>query len=727
MSVSDFLIILQWWAWILLVGSLLLPFTTKLFSSFFDKGYIFSKIIGIALLSYLVFVLGATHIAPFHREVIFGLLALFTTFHIAFLLKRKSLEIHTNWKLFIVEELLFFLSLVFWSFVRQHQPDIHGLEKFMDFGFINSILRTDYFPPKDMWYSPYPINYYYFGHIATAVLTKLSDIPSFYTFNLMVATIFAFCVTCGFSLGGNFLALSGFLQKKGKSFFLPFVIVGIISAYMLSLGGNFHTLYTFFKPYQNENPVPFWQLVFSPNTFPNSYWYPNATRFIYHTIHEFPSYSFVVSDLHGHVLDIPFVLLTIALLFSFMIKQSAFIHIQDLVFLSFFIAVMYMTNAWDGLIYLLLTFLVLLAKALLFSKRKFLIDKIINLANFASSLLVIGGFFLFSLPFSMNFKPSALVGGIGINCPPKFLVILGKVGPILGEAEHCQHSPLYQLFILYGFFYFWVAAFLIFLFKYRKKQKITTVDAFILLLIILSTFLIVAPEFVYLKDIYATYFRANTMFKLVYQAFMMLSLASVYITIRILSFFFSQKLTKTVLGKLIILLGVGSFFYMLVFIYPYFAVASYYDNLSTNHGLNGTNYLQTLYPTDAQAITWINDHIKGQPIILEAQGDSYTDYARISANTGLPTVIGWPVHEWLWRGSWDVPSPRIADVEKLYDTSDIKEAKQLIKKYGVSFVYVGDLEWKKYPKLSEEKFTKLGNVVYRNSGTTIYQIIPSRL
>ena len=77
------------------------------------------------------------------------------------------------------------------------------------------------------------------------------------------------------------------------------------------------TIYTFFKAYPNDHPVPFWKLSFLPFSFPNGYWYPNATRFIPFTIHEFPIYSFVVSDLHGHVLDIPIVLLTIATIFSF--------------------------------------------------------------------------------------------------------------------------------------------------------------------------------------------------------------------------------------------------------------------------------------------------------------------------------------------------------------------------------------------------------------------------
>jgi len=57
----------------------------------------------------------------------------------------------------------------------------------------------------------------------------------------------------------------------------------------------------------------------------------------------------------------------------------------------------------------------------------------------------------------------------------------------------------------------------------------------------------------------------------------------------------------------------------------------------------------------------------GQPVIVEAQGDSYTDYARISANTGLPTILGWTVHEWLWRGDYSVPAARIDDVRAIYE------------------------------------------------------------
>ena len=156
--------------------------------------------------------------------------------------------------------------------------------------------------------------------------------------------------------------------------------------------------------------------------------------------------------------------------------------------------------------------------------------------------------------------------------------------------------------------------------------------------------------------------------------------------------------------------------------YPYFAVNSYFGNLKNYQGLDGIKYLKSLYPADYEAILWINKNIKNQPVILEAQGDSYTYYARVSANTGLPTVLGWTVHEWLWRGTYDVPSPRIPDVQTMYESKDSEETQRLLKKYNVSLVFVGDLEKQKYTNLNEEKFQSLGKIIYQKGNTKIFKI-----
>src|SRR3989344_4812516 len=203
MSIPDIAYLFQWWFMLFLLGNVFFPFISRLFPRFVDKGYIFSKILGIALVSYCVFLLGLARIMPFNRitSIAIALIVALTLSLSTHLMPeggKKAFEsflktIKSNWYIFFLEEILFLLALFFWSYIRSFSPDIHGLEKFMDFGFINSILRSEYFPPKDMWFTPFSINYYYFGHIVTAILTKFSQLPSGITFNLMVATIFAFC------------------------------------------------------------------------------------------------------------------------------------------------------------------------------------------------------------------------------------------------------------------------------------------------------------------------------------------------------------------------------------------------------------------------------------------------------------------------------------------------------------------------------------------------------
>ena len=778
---QNLLLIFQWWLVFFVIGISFLPLTFIVFKNFFDKGYVFSKILGVAVVSYAVFLLGILHIIPFSFLTSALVLIFFALLNISFITRGKSgglrkflTILKENWLIFLFEEVLFSIALLFWSYVRSFQPDIHGLEKYMDFGFINSILRSEFFPPKDMWFTPLSINYYYFGHLTTAVLTKLSNIPSNITFNLMIATVFAFTFAGSFSIGANLI------HKLNVKRYMLFA-GGFLTAFIVSFAGNLQTIYAFFKNYVGENPVPFWHLPFSLSTFPNNYWYPNATRFINNTIHEFPLYSFVVSDLHGHVLDIPFVLLTIALLFSIamkhqitnhhrhggiptgnyqrdksqMVRQAhhpeqrrrinsnnktfGFLNLSnwnlfriwnfefEILLLALLLAIMYMTNAWDGIIYFLLTALVL-----------FFLSKKLLIGNwFLTIAILFFGFFIFSYPFNHFFKP--FVSGIGIICPPDFLVKIGKIGPFIFEADHCQKSPWWQIMILYGFFYFWAMLFFLFILKKKKTlgfgnwglfrnlkleiRNLAISDIFVLLLILLSTILIIIPELIYVKDIYPAHYRANTMFKLVYQSFIMLSISSSYIIFRIMPNIFTLPARNAMhsFGRRVYFIFT-ILFLILVFIYPYFAIKSYYGDLKTYSGLDGTVYLKNKYPQDHEAILWINKNIKGSPVIVEAQGDSYTDYARISANTGLPTILGWTVHEWLWRGSYDIVAPRIEEVRLIYESQSLEQTRMLLEKHKVEYIYVGKLEREKYTNINESKFEEFGRVVFESRNTRIYKL-----
>jgi uncharacterized membrane protein len=205
------------------------------------------------------------------------------------------------------------------------------------------------------------------------------------------------------------------------------------------------------------------------------------------------------------------------------------------------------------------------------------------------------------------------------------------------------------------------------------------------------------------------------MFKLGYQAFIIMSIVSGYTIVNVLS-----KIGKDWFRRLY-LLGLIPLV-LLVMIYPYFAVKSYFGDLKIYDGLDGLSWLQKAYPDDYAAIGWFNKNVKGQPVILEAAGDSYTDYNRISAFTGLPTVAGWAVHEWLWRGGYDPIAKRAAEVEVVYVSDDIFKTKEIIEKYGVRYIIIGDMERTKYLSLNEEKIRTIAIPIFIQGNLKIYRV-----
>ncbi len=670
---------LQWYVALLCIGVVFFGITKKLFRSFFDHGYAFSKTIGLLFLSYGVFFLSNLRILPFHELTLY--LLLICAIGIGYFIQKNKKKERINWVIFVCEELLFIASLFLWTFVRGQEPSIRGLEKFMDFGFMKSILRTSYFPPLDMWYAKLPINYYYFGHLTGAIQIKLSGIPAEVGYNLILATIFAQSIVSTFSLVTQIVYSYG-KKLRNAAFF------GLIGAWILNFGGNLHTLYLFTSGYPPEKPIPFWEILSAYN--PTKYWYPNATRFIPLTIHEFPSYSYVVADLHGHVFDILFVLVTLAILFIFFTNKNITNHYPLTTLLGFMTAVHYMTNAFDGPIYLLLTSLFFLFM------YRFSRTFVIHMS------VLIGSFILFSLPFSVHFKP--FVTAIGVNCSPSFLTDIGKLGPFLFEKGNCQPDELWMLFVLWGFFFI---SFLLFIWgKAAEKYKEHATDDYIFILFTFGIFLILIPEFFYIKDIYPAHFRANTMFKMGYQAFMMMSIASTYTFFVISRHISSNSLLKKIIW-IVPFLFIG--------VYMFYAAPSYYGNLQKTPQLDGTRWLSAQNTDTQEIIAYLNKHITGQPVILEAQGDSYTDFNHVSAYTGLPTVAGWWVHEWLWRGSADAVGKRIPDVVALYESKDLKTTKELLKKYDISYVIVSTLERQKYKELQEAKFAKLGKKIFESS------------
>lgn len=708
---TDLISVFIWWLSIFGLSLLSLPIIFYIFPKFWDNGYIFAKTLSLILITYFVLILGVFHILPFNWWGISVLIILFLAFDGLFLIRHHYYRnffatFKQKYKIFIFEELIFLLILTAWSLVRGYAPDIEGLEKYMDWGFVNTALRSQFWPPQDMWFSGEPINYYYFGHLIFALITKISRVVSSVGYNLSIATVCALTFTSAFSLVSNVTYLS--FDNKSKQVphpvkggvrggFVLIIAAGIISAFLVTFGGNLHTAFKVIKNNytKNDNHIVFtktaWTQAFS------SYWYPDATRFIGHdpdtddkTIHEFPLYSFVVSDLHGHMNDIAIVLFFLAFLFVSFYKTKKFSNIFAAAFSGFILSICYMTNAWDfavyGLVLAVFTFLINYQS----NGLKGLTKTILN------GLLIIVFWYLFSYPFSFNFIP--MMEGIKISD---------------------GHSPFYQLFVLYGGFWLISLPFIFKIFSYLFKnqfKKINYSHWFVFSLIITATLLIIIPELIYIKDIYIyEHRRANTMFKLVYQAFILYSLVSGYILIKSSSLFKSWfKFFYKIIFALIFVIHLT---------YPYFAIKSYYGDFKNYQGLDGLKYLEELYPDNYQAILWINQNISGQPVMLEAPGDSYTTFNQVSSATGLPTIQGWIVHEWLWRGGYDAPAARQTDVNTIYTSDDLTEVKNLLDKYQVDYIFVGAKEYEQYEDLNPQKFENIGaKIIFQSGQTAIYQL-----
>jgi len=353
-----------------------------------------------------------------------------------------------------------------------------------------------------------------------------------------------------------------------------------------------------------------------------------------------------------------------------------------------------------------------------------------------------------------------------------------------------SHTLFHQLLVIWGLpciLYVWFA---LTLFREQRHMRRTTrkmqwsahpvalPDLTVLLLGLCAAGLVAMPEFIYVKDIYGgENYRANTMFKLTYQAFILFGIVMAYALVRVLAvnrrrafeerFRIDAKpdadlaslidrtddaarhilgeeaeeplarrtahsahmavsllhrradrrrkarLTAAVAGILLLCVLGG---------YTGTAVSSWFGNVfdpSKRISSDASVFIAQSFPTDFRAVRWLTQHVDGQPTVLEASGNSYTDCGRVSVATGLPTVAGWYVHEWLWRNRVDELNQRVSDIRAIYTSSDEETVKNLIRKYRISYIYIGALERETYGTVQDALLQKLGKVAF-SDGTSTY-------
>jgi uncharacterized membrane protein len=233
----------------------------------------------------------------------------------------------------------------------------------------------------------------------------------------------------------------------------------------------------------------------------------------------------------------------------------------------------------------------------------------------------------------------------------------------------------------------------------------------------MAALLVMGPELFRVADLFGN--RMNTMFKLSYQAWALLALACSYALYSLVA-----RLTRAgALGRLLLFAWLGVVAAGMVVSMYYPAAAAYTKAAPSKQAtLDGLAYVARSAPGEYQAIGWLRRNYRDGEVMVEAVGDDYSDYGRVSASTGVPTILGWTFHEEQWRGSRRPFEGRQEAVRRLYQTGDVGEAKAILVGYGVTYIYVGNRERSKYGSDGLAKFGELGAVAFQEGDVVIYRV-----
>ncbi len=882
------LIVVVWWLWMQVMGLAALPLAYRFFRRLPDRGYAFARPLGLLLTSYVLW-LGAS-LGLLRNSVGGALFSILVVAVVSFLVYRRGrvvaggpdphgervLEtcvpagrgraaqdpgllawLRANGRLVLAVELLFAGALALWSLLRAYSPDLTtaGGEKFMEIMYLNSIGRSEYFPPQDAWLSGHAISYYYFGYVMIATLARLSSFPAHLVFNVGLASLFALSCTGAFGIVYNLVkATEGPEESDADSRSPPKPISpiswGLLGAALVAVLGN---LEGFLEALYSTRLLPqgFWQwldikdinLPFDSSTAASliptrsGWWWWRASRVIHdldplgnsmgiQPIDEFPGFSFLLGDMHPHVLALPFVLLALALAMNALVKgadgpdgpdglQSWLEPVKRLSLLvPLCLGALAFLNTWDFPIYWLI-FVAAYGLGRWDHYRRFTWSLLRDVGVTGAAVAILG--FLLYLPFYVGFQSQA--GGLlpTIYVGTRFRQYFVMFGPFLVAIAGLLITLALRLkrYVpgrrLLGRWAGWTAAFVLLplglmvlimlvllltpqgrellegirrtpavyeivgdrpwgaligrllLVKLRTwvmplavagmaalgavllrygapSQSPLPVEGrsarglrhpsirFALLCAVAGLLLTLSVEYFYLVDNFRV--RMNTIFKFYFQAWVLMAIASAFGVYWLSASSEGpgrNRLRSAFLLAFWLLFALGM-------VYPVLGNLSRAGGFAQSPTLDGTAYLATSQPDDHAAIAWLNEHVESgsplgtrgaAPVILEAPGSggsSYVYEGRISALTGLPTLLGWAGHEGQWRGSYEIQHAREPDIEMIYNSLDPQAALTLLQEYDITYVYVGPLERTKYDSRGLEKFERFMDVVYHQGGVTIYRM-----
>lgn len=443
---------ISWYLLISLTGWLAFPLTYRLLPALSDRGYTISRALGLLIWGYLTWILASFGILQFTGGSLILTLGMLASLSV-WATRSATIDEIKQWllsqkKYILVVEILFLLSFAGWAIVRAANPEAAGTEKPMELAFINAILNSPDFPPHDPWLSGYAISYYYFGYVLVSILAKLSQTPAGIAFNLGSALIFSMSAVGAYGMVFNIIRTTknksastntqSLQDHAARNALLGPIFLLIVS----NLEGFLHSLHTrglfWQKDLTGTLSSTFWRWLdikdlnlppAEPFTWQptNFWWWWRASRVIQdydlaggprEIINEFPFFSFLLADLHPHVLALPFALLALSVSLNIILGGSAgtfrWLRLKELhlslpgfSLLALVLGGIAFLNTWDLPAHLILA-AVAYTLPVAWSRRQKLLSSLVDFAWF-SILLAVSSVVLY-LPFYLGFASQA--GGI---------------------------------------------------------------------------------------------------------------------------------------------------------------------------------------------------------------------------------------------------------------------------------------------------------------------------
>jgi YYY domain-containing protein len=455
------------------------------------------------------------------------------------------------------------------------------------------------------------------------------------------------------------------------------------------------------------------------------------------SINEFPSFSFLLGDLHAHVLALPFTVLALAFALQIALAgprgDVVWRAVGEALVAGLAIGSLYAVNSWSYPVVagvLAASMVVWLRDPASEGRRGFGVTWLV--------LVLLAGFVLI-LPFLLNFNPEARGVGIvherrsftkwlgdmaliyGILLWPILAAFAGRLRAVadpwrwvgwglvtaIVAGSLLATSHLTGAMVVAGGVAVGVAAAL--------SPTLSAPERFLWVLIAGGLALLFIPEVVYLRDAFdgSPLARMNTIFKSGYQAYLLLGLAAAC-TLPWAGVWLGRSAWQpwALVAAVLLLLGL---------VYPYAGSYARTNGFANSPSLDGLKWLRVNNPGDPAAIAWLRDNTPGDAVVLEAFGDDYSAFGhgRISTFTGRATVLGWAGHELQWDHP---PGTRGDDIKTLYTTADPAAARPLLARYGVGYVVIGPLEHTTYGDAGDAKWSRLGRRVFSRAGTTVWRI-----